>query len=74
MLLDTREQDFSIIYDSNDNNKVVGMLDSEADKDAHDALNPNHIKISTNTVNSPLGSCLYLHEVQVNSDGTASKV
>tara|TARA_A100001011_G_scaffold350798_1_gene390346 strand:+ start:363 stop:587 length:225 start_codon:yes stop_codon:yes gene_type:complete len=74
MLLDTREQDFYIIYDSNDNNKVVGMLDSEADKDAHDALNPNHIKISTNTINSPIGECLYLHEVQVDSEGLATRV
>ena len=45
MSLITEEQDFYIIYDSNDNNRVVGMLDGAADKDAHDAMNPDHIKI-----------------------------
>ena len=74
MLLDTEEQDFYIIYDSDDNNRVVGMLDGAADREAHDALNPDNIKTSTNTINSPIGECLYLHEVQVDSEGLASRV
>ena len=74
MSLITEEQDFYIIYDSNDNNWVVGMLDGAADKDAHDAMNPDHIKISTNTINSPDGEVLYPHEVSVNSEGVAEKV
>ena len=74
MLLDTREQDFYIIYDSDDNNRVVGMLNSNLDKDAHDALNPDHIKISSNTIESPEGQVLYPNQVQVNSEGVASKI
>ena len=50
------------------------MLDGAADKDAHDAMNPDHIKISTNTIKSPDGEVLYPHEVSVNSEGVAEKV
>jgi hypothetical protein len=70
----TTECDVWIIYDSNDSNKVIGMLDDSLDKDVHDSLNPDNIKISTNKLNSPAGEVLYLEQVQVNSDGLASKV
>lgn len=63
-----------IIYDSNDSNKVIGMLDDSLDKDVHDSLNPDNIKISTNKLNSPEGEVLYIEQIQVNSDGLASKV
>ena len=65
---------FYVIYDSDDNNRVVGMLSGSMDPDEHDALNPDNIKISTNTVESPAGEILYLHELQVDSDGTASRI
>ena len=70
----TTECNVWIIYDSNDNNKVIGMLDESQDKDIHDSLNPDNIKISTNTLNSPEGELLYLEQIQVNSNGLASKV
>ena len=70
----TTECNVWIIYDSNDSNKVIGMLDESQDKDVHDSLNPDNIKISTNTLNSPEGEVLYLEQVQVNSDGLASKI
>ena len=70
----TTECDVWIIYDSNDSNKVIGMLDGSQDKDVHDSLNPDNIKISTNKLNSPEGEVLYLEQIQVNSDGLASKV
>ena len=50
------------------------MLDGAADREAHDALNPDNIKTSTNTINSPIGECLYLHDVQVDSEGLATRV
>ena len=70
----TTECDVWIIYDSNDSNKVLGMLDDSLDKDVHDSLNPDNIKISTNKLNSPEGEVLYIEQIQVNSDGLASKV
>ena len=73
-MLFTEKENLYIIYDSNDNNRVVGMLNSNLDKDAHDALNPDHIRISSNTIESPEGQVLYPNQVQVNSEGVASKI
>ena len=50
------------------------MLSGSMDPDEHDALNPDNIKTSKNTVESPEGEILYLHELQVDSDGTASRI
>ena len=70
----TAKEKFYIIYDSDNNNKVVGMLNENMDKAVHDAGNPDNIKISSNVLESPEGEVLYLNEVQVNSEGIASRV
>jgi|ETNmetMinimDraft_35_1059890.scaffolds.fasta_scaffold152860_2 hypothetical protein len=69
----TTESDSWVIYDSDNSNEVIGLLDGDADKSAHDSLNPDNIRISTNKINSPNGDVLYLHELTVNSDGLASR-
>ena len=73
MELITTASDSWVIYDSNNSNRVIGLLDGNADKDVHDSLNPDNIKISTNKINSPDGDVLYLHELTVNSDGLATR-
>ena len=74
MELITTASDSWVIYDSDNNNRIIGLLDGNADKDVHDSLNPDHLKISTNKIHSPDGEVLYLEELQVNNAGLASKV
>ena len=70
----TAECNVWIIYDSNDNNKVIGMLDESADKTVHDSLNPSNIRTSTNTISSPDGDVLYLEQISVDSNGLAARI
>ena len=74
MTLITTLQHFYVIYDSSNANSIMGLLDDSLDKAAHDALNPANIRTSTNKITSPDGEVLYLHELQVNAEGLASKV
>ena len=73
-MLETKEENLYIIYDSTKDNAIVVFLSDDFDPVEHDSRNPEHIKISKNTINSPEGTVLYGHEVQVNSKGTASRV
>jgi hypothetical protein len=73
MELITTASESWVIYDSNDSNTVIGLLSGSVDKNAHDSLNPDNIRISTNKINSPDGDVLYLHELTVNSDGLATR-
>jgi len=70
----TAADKFWAIYDSNNDNVVVGLLMESLDKDLHDSLNPDNIKISTNKIDSPDGDILYLHELEVDSNGLATRV
>lgn len=70
-MIDTTENKFWVIYDSNNNNLVIGLLQESIDKIAHDNMNPDHIRISTNKIDSPEGDVLYLHELTVTSEGLA---
>lgn len=70
----TAAENFWVIYDSANGNSILGLLSESLDKDLHDSLNPDNIRISTNKISSPDGEVLYLHELQVNADGLASKV
>ena len=65
---------FWVIYDSDNDNVVVGLLKESLDKNLHDSLNPDNIRISTNKIDSPDGDVLYLHELEVDSNGLATRV
>ena len=70
----TTEQNIKAVYDTNDNNKVVGLLEASINSAAHEAISPAGIKVSTNSINSPDGDVLYLDQIQVNSEGFATRV
>ena len=69
----TTADKFWVIYDSDNDNVVVGLLMESLDKDLHDSLNPDNIRISTNKIDSPEGEVLYLHELEVDSNGYATR-
>jgi len=69
----TAADKFWVIYDSDNDNVIVGLLKESLDKDLHDSLNPDNIRISTNKIDSPEGDILYLHELQVDSNGHATR-
>lgn len=69
----TAADKFWVIYDSDNDNAIVGLLKESLDKDLHDSLNPDNIRISTNKIDSPEGDILYLHELQVDSKGHATR-
>ena len=64
---------FWVVYDSDNNNAILGLLSESLDKDLHDSLNPDNIRISTNKIDSPEGEVLYLHELEVDSNGYATR-
>jgi hypothetical protein len=70
----TAADKFWVIYDSDNDNVVVGLLMESLDKDLHDSSNPDNIRISTNKIDSPDGDILYLHELQVDSNGLATRI
>lgn len=70
----TTEQNIKVVYDTNDNNKVVGLLDASIDSAAHEAISPAGIKVSTNSINSPDGDVLYLEQISVDSNGLATRI
>ena len=70
----TAADKFWVIYDSDNNNVIVGLLKESLDKDLHDSLNPDNIRISTNKIDSPEGDILYLHELEVDSNGHATRI
>lgn len=70
----TTADNFWVIYDSDNDNAILGLLSESLDKDLHDSLNPDNIRISTNKINSPDGDVLYLHELEVDSNGLATRV
>ena len=70
----TAADKFWVIYDSDNDNVVVGLLKESLDKNLHDSLNPDNIRISTNKRDSPDGDVLYLHELEVDSNGLATRV
>jgi hypothetical protein len=67
--------EFWVIYDSNNDNLVEGLLHS-LDEDLHPEFinRPSNIKVSTNKIVRPDGDVLYLHDLQVDSNGLATKV
>ena len=69
----TAADKFWVIYDSDNDIVIVGLLKESLDKDLHDSLNPDNIRISTNKIDSPEGDILYLHELQVDSNGHATR-
>lgn len=69
----TTADNFWVIYDSDNDNTIIGLLSESLDKDLHDSLNPDNIRISTNKINSPDGDVLYLHELEVDSNGYATR-
>jgi hypothetical protein len=64
---------FWVVYDSDNNNAILGLLSESLDKDLHDSLNPDNIRISTNKIDSPEDEVLYLHELEVDSNGYATR-
>ena len=70
----TAADKFWVLYDSNNDNVVVGLLTESLDKDLHDSLNPDNIRVSTNKIDSPDGDVLYLHELEVDSNGLATRI
>ena len=70
----TASDKFWVIYDSDNSNVVIGLLKESLDKDLHDSLNPDNIRISTNKIDSPDGDILYLHELRVDSNGLATRI
>ena len=70
----TTADNFWVIYDSDNDNGILGLLSESLDKDLHDSLNPDNIRISTNKINSPDGDVLYLHELDVDSNGLATRI
>ena len=70
----TAADKFWVMYDSDNDNVVVGLLTESLDKDLHNSLNPDNIRISTNKIDSPDGDTLYLHELQVDSNGLATRI
>ena len=70
----TTEQNIKAVYDTNDNNKVVGLLDGSINSAAHEAISPTGIKVSTNSINSADGDVLYLEQISVDSNGLATRV
>ena len=70
----TTEQNIKVVYDTNDNNKVVGLLDASINSSEHEAISPTGIKVSTNSINSPDGDVLYLEQIVVDSNGLATRV
>jgi hypothetical protein len=69
----TAADKFWVIYDSDNNNAILGLLSESLDKDLHDSLNPDNIRISTNKIDSPEDEVLYLHELEVDSNGYATR-
>jgi len=69
----TTEQSIKVVYDTTDNNKVVGLLDASINSAAHEAISPAGIKVSTNSINSPDGDVLYLEQISVDSNGLATR-
>ena len=70
----TTEQNIKAVYDTNDNNKVVGLLEASINSAAHEAISPAGIKVSTNSINSADGDVLYLEQISVDSNGLATRV
>lgn len=70
----TENQNIKVVYDTNDNNRVIGLLDASVDSAAHEALSAEGVRVSTNYINSPDGDVLYLDQIQVNTDGVATRV
>jgi hypothetical protein len=69
----TAADKFWVIYDSDNNNAILGLLSESLDKDLHDSLNPDNIRISTNKIDSPEDEVLYLHELEVDSNGYTTR-
>ena len=67
--------EFWVIYDSNNDNLVEGLLHS-LDEDLHPEFinRPSNIRVSTNKIVRPNGDVLYLHDLQVDSNGLATRI
>ena len=74
MNLVTINEDIKVVYDTNNNNAIVGLLNGSVDSAAHEAISAPGVRVSVNTINSPDGEVLYLDQVQVNDAGIASKI
>ena len=73
-LIITENQNIKVVYDTNDNNRVIGLLDASVDSAAHEAISAEGVRVSTNYINSPDDDVLYLDQIQVSAEGVATRV
>ena len=68
--------EFWVIYDSDNDNLVEGLLTQSLDEDLHPEFinRPSNIRVSTNKIVRPNGDVLYLHDLQVDSNGLATRI